>query len=138
MKITKETKFDVGQTVYVVWDNEVIEATVVQPEIVGLLGEFYIEYILGGNFIRGHVLYPNRKYHESAIYATKAEAVEALNHKLTFNITESIRYVKSQIRSVVVQWQINQCQTEQQRECLRVLRKANSDLIKLLKEQDKK
>ena len=134
MKITKETKFDVGQEVFTVWNHMVVPCEVRNIFLDGCLGGIFLTYTLQGRFVKDRGVYMEQVVCESEIFATKQEAQVACNDRLHEIVKQDIMTTKRSICQVTRSRKISDCgDDEGLKSALRLLYKTNSELAKILK-----
>jgi len=139
VKITIETKFEKGQSVFVVWNNSVESAIVEQCGFFGgRSGNLIVNYLLSGYFKEGKGYASVTKcFFESEVFGTWPEAAEALRKNRRSSIDDGILQAKSKICDVARRWCIRDCQNFKQEEILRTLKKWNSELGAMMKGEGK-
>jgi len=135
MRITKETKFDVGQEVFTVWNHKVITCKVMDIFLDGCLGGTFLTYTLHGRFAEDRGVYMARVVCEREIFATKQEAQVECNDRLHEIVKQDIMTTKRSICQVTRSRKISDCgDDENLKEALRILKKTNSELAGFLRE----
>lgn len=133
MKVTKETKFDIKQTVFFVENRVIYEGNVKSIELSGSIYDSEPIYTVCGNFRRNGGIYCRVQKLERYFYATFNEAfVEALQQRKE-SLNRAILNAKTEICHVSRNWNIAEGQTEEQKDILRLLKKTNEELAKLIK-----
>ena len=134
MKITKETKFDVGQEVFTVWNHMVVPCEVRDIFLDGCLGGIFLTYTLIGRFVEDRGVYMERVVCEREIFATKQEAQVECNDRLHEIVKQDIMTTKRSICQVTRGRKISDCgDDENLKEALRILKKTNSELAGFLR-----
>lgn len=134
MKITKETKFNVGQEVFTVWNHMVIPCEVRDIFLDGCLGGIFLTYTLYGRFVEDRGVYMEQVVCEREIFATKQEAQVACNDRLHEIVKQDIMTTKRSICQVTRGRKISDCgDDENLKEALRILKKTNSELAGFLR-----
>ena len=134
MKITKETKFNIGQTVYVVWENTVVPTTVNEIFLDGKHKDIFLSYSVLGKFnsVLGNLA--EWMVCEREIFGTEQEALVYRNDCLKNAIKREILSAKQRISQVMRSRRISDCgDDEKLKEALRLLRTTNEKLAKILK-----
>jgi len=131
MKITRLTKFDIGQMVFVLFDNSIVEAKI--KFVFG--GYARVVYILSGSFINGYHSYPVYEYEETEIYATRQEAVVKLKESKERNLVGSLTYLKMKICEVSRNYRQYEIDRPELKEYIGLCSAWNKKLLQIIKKE---
>lgn len=135
MKIETETKFDKDQEVFVLWSGEVVKGNIESAEFFGgWMGPGVSYSILGLFFTPNFLCYVKRDFEEKNVFSTKQEALVELNKVRKYSIDKTIQGIKDSVCTASRRYKICECQDERQRKIIRALKKWNSELNKMIKE----
>lgn len=132
MKITRETKFEIGQEVFVIFGNYVTSAKIKSAEI-----SRYncVEYNCSGSFIRANTCYVNYNFSENDIYATKQEAIVELKKDKELRIIRKMGDLKREVCDISRNYKQYDTDREELKEFIRLCSSCNQKLLQIIKKE---